>query len=70
MNKPRGLATLPPERRREIASMGGKKGGKTRHPDKGFGGRRELAVEMGRRGGIATHAKFKNKRVKQEVNWP
>ena len=47
-----GFASMSPERRREIASMGGKS-----IPDanRAFSKQRDLAREAGRKGGLAMH---------------
>ncbi len=47
----RGFASISPERRREIASMGGKS---IPAQNRAFARQRELAAEAGRKGGIAT----------------
>ena len=44
----RGFASLPPERQREIASMGGKA---VPHAKRSFSRNRQLAAEAGRKGG-------------------
>jgi len=46
--KPRGFALLTPERRREIAIMGGRA---TAREDRGFYRNRELAASAGSKGG-------------------
>ena len=53
--KPRGFATLTPERRREIAAMGGKAGAGTA---RGFAIMDTARVqEIGRKGGMASKRK-------------
>lgn len=48
--KPRGLACLTPERRREIASMGGKKG--ANNPNRPWARDPDLARENAKKGGL------------------
>ena len=51
--KPRGFACISPERRREIASLGGKA---VRPEDRSFSKDPKLASEAGRKGGQAVHS--------------
>lgn len=48
--KPRGLAAVSPERRREIAAMGGRAG--KGNPNRPWAVDRSRAVEAGRKGGL------------------
>lgn len=51
----KGLAALSPERRRKIASLGGKAQGKHNNPGN-FANNRKLAVRAGKKGGKASNA--------------
>ena len=50
--RPRGFAAMAPEKRREIASRGGKNVPPER---RAFSRNRELAMEAGRAGGLRRH---------------
>jgi general stress protein YciG len=52
--KPRGFATLSPERMREVAAQGGKSIPASK---RSFSQDRKLAAEAGRKGGLACQAK-------------
>lgn len=62
--KKRGLAAMSPEKRREIASMGGKRG-----HELGVAHRfsREEAIEAGRKGGLVS-GKKKSMKIEASAN--
>jgi general stress protein YciG len=56
----RGFASISPERRREIATMGGKG---VPAESRAFSKHKELASEAGRKGGLASGRKRKRDRL-------
>jgi general stress protein YciG len=60
-HKPRGLTTLPPERRREIASLGGKA---IPSEKRAFSVDRELAKRAGHKGTLVAQARLRERKAR------